>query len=375
MSVSSGKIKGRDSATSNSQSNDNDVAITFGGLDDDDETPEREAALSSPTKEGKRLTSAGIVKIEQMPTPVKQEKPARTSQKGIAGFRLWFNVLESLGGYSNIWTVPDEVLLEMMSESLSAVYLDQDYNIQINCPVFRKLQQHAYDYRSGFGSAGLAVINNFFVSLDVKTKTEEGIAEKWTNDERARLAKHLLTDLRFLYLHADGDDKSKFTGLFRGHFIIETFATHFTAIDSSKMLKGDQEPKSPLALSAVAVERRLKAWADRHITKATVATIVADDSETAKAKKVPFKKMLTKGLGKESTKTYTFGEANWGSQMKKYYKIVNKKLRPESLKSIVSEAKAQVKTSHHSESDNSDESDDDFAGIVDVSDDNVIMVD
>ncbi|KAH9970934.1 hypothetical protein BJV74DRAFT_866195 [Russula compacta] len=130
------------------------------------------------------------------------------------------------------------------------------------------------------------------------------------------------------------------------------------------MLKGDQEPKSPLALSAAAVECRLKAWADGHITKATVATIVADDSETVKAKKVPFKKMLTKGLGKESTKTYTFGEANWGSQMKKYYKI-----------SIVSEAKAQVKTSHHSKSDNSNKSDDNFAGIVDISDDDVIMVD
>ncbi|KAH9985078.1 hypothetical protein BJV74DRAFT_931492, partial [Russula compacta] len=178
-----------------------------------------------------------------------------------------------------------------------------------------------------------------------------------------------------LYLHADGDDKSKFTGLFHGHFIIETFATHFTAIDSSKMLKGDQEPKSPLALLAAAVKHRLKAWADGHITKATVATIVADNSKTAKVKKVLFKKMLTKGSGKESTKTYTFGEANWGSQMKKYYKIVDKKLRLESLKSIVSEAKAQVKTSHHSESDNSNKSDDNFTGIMDVSDDDVIMVD
>ncbi|KAH9977566.1 hypothetical protein BJV74DRAFT_888354 [Russula compacta] len=152
-SVSSGKIKGHDSTTSNSQSNNNDVAITFSGLDDDDETPEREAALSSPTKEGKRLTSAGIVKIEQMPTPMKQEKPP---------WNRWLRVmvptfLRHLGGYSNIWTVPDEVLLKMMSELLSVVYLDQDYDIQINCPVFHKLQQHTYNYRSGFGSAGLAV--------------------------------------------------------------------------------------------------------------------------------------------------------------------------------------------------------------------------
>jgi len=28
---------------------------------------------------------------------------------------------------------------------------------------------------------------------------------------------------------------------------------HFAAIDGSKMLKGDQEPKAPLALSAAAV--------------------------------------------------------------------------------------------------------------------------
>jgi|SRR5579863_1121217 len=59
-SVSSGKIKGRDSTSSNPQGNANDVAITFGGLDEEDETTEREAALSSPAKEGKRLTSAVI---------------------------------------------------------------------------------------------------------------------------------------------------------------------------------------------------------------------------------------------------------------------------------------------------------------------------
>jgi len=132
------------------------------------------------------------------------------------------------------------------------------------------------------------------------------------------------------------------------------------------------------------VERGLKAWADGNITKATVAAIVADDSDIMKARKVPFKKMLTKGSGKESTKTYAFGEANWGSQTKKYYKTIDKKLRPESLRSIVSEAKAHAKTSSHSESDNSDESDEDFADIVDLSDDmgdiqaaddDVIMVD
>lgn len=180
------------------------------------------------------------MKIEEIHTPVKQEKPARTSRKAtnkdLPSFCLtgnrWLRVmvptfLRRLGGYSNIWTVPDTVLVEMMRESLGAVYLDEDYDVEINCPVFRKvsvhltvlnavvdpiitsfqLQQHAYDYRSGFGSAGLAVVNNFFVSLDLKTKTEDGTVERWSDDDRAKLAEHLLTDLRFLYLRADGDDK------------------------------------------------------------------------------------------------------------------------------------------------------------------------
>ncbi|KAH9955092.1 hypothetical protein BJV74DRAFT_800211 [Russula compacta] len=104
------------------------------------------------------------------------------------------------------------------------------------------------------------------------------------------------------------------------------YAMHFAAIDGSKMLKGDQEPKAPLALSAAVVKCGLKVWADGNITKATVAAIVADNSDTMKARKVPFKKMLTNGSGKESMKTYMFGKANWGSQMKKYYKTIDKKL-------------------------------------------------
>ncbi|KAH9955093.1 hypothetical protein BJV74DRAFT_800212 [Russula compacta] len=59
-SVSSGKIKGHDSTSSNPQGNANDVATTFGGLEEEDEMTEWEAALSSPAKEGKRLTSAII---------------------------------------------------------------------------------------------------------------------------------------------------------------------------------------------------------------------------------------------------------------------------------------------------------------------------
>jgi hypothetical protein len=92
------------------------------------------------------------VKIEETVTPVKQEKPTRMSRKvtnkDLPAFCLkgncWIRVmvptfLRRLAGYSNAWAVPDDVLVQMMNESFVAVYPDEEYNVEVNCPVFRKV--------------------------------------------------------------------------------------------------------------------------------------------------------------------------------------------------------------------------------------------
>jgi hypothetical protein len=57
MSVSSGKPKMHAYAASNAQSKANDLAITYGGLEEEDKMVEQKAAHSSPIKQGKRLTN------------------------------------------------------------------------------------------------------------------------------------------------------------------------------------------------------------------------------------------------------------------------------------------------------------------------------
>lgn len=88
-----------------------------------------------------------------------------------------------------------------------------------------------------------------------------------SDEERMEFAKYYLKDLRFLYTDTDDDDKKvrdlntivvyisndsqHWKGVFRGPFILQTFAAHLSALNGSVKVPGLHDKPSPPAVGAL----------------------------------------------------------------------------------------------------------------------------
>ncbi|KAG1873108.1 hypothetical protein F4604DRAFT_1681173 [Suillus subluteus] len=153
---------------------------------------------------------------------------------------------------------------------------------------------------------------------------------KDSDDNCVEFAKYALDKLRFLYKKANGDDKSKFRGLYQGAFVVQTFGAHFTAINGACKVSGldklgeNLNPAGGLALSCAAVERALT----------LVATFLA-----AKGRSIPLPKALNHLTGKVSNWQTGFNDVTW---------VNHESFRDEKFQTVITSAKEFSKKSHRS---------------------------
>ncbi|OBZ65333.1 hypothetical protein A0H81_14683 [Grifola frondosa] len=307
------------------------------GIISDDEGVERDAAMSSPEKNGKRLTSNGIVTVtskSQSGSSVKVDsdvqvkieesdeiKPSDTSKdsKDSEGtykmppelshrFKRRFmpTVIKLVGRLNNLWS-----FVELGAKQLDAsiqfleILWFEIYGPAIPVPQpikpFCKLvTQELAQWRSAMASAALRLLHDFFLT-DPTTA--------FNNEERADEAQDMLRDLWFLFEKA----RSKpYTGLFRSAFILRT-VTHFLSSTHGAIEFSDHNiisvnvlPVGAIALAAAAVERAVWLWAEEHVTVSSSGQV--DYPRRPFNPKAP----------KESKYYHHFSDLRWGSVTRAY---------------------------------------------------------
>ncbi|KAG2155872.1 uncharacterized protein EDB93DRAFT_1247513 [Suillus bovinus] len=95
--------------------------------------------------------------------------------------------------------------------------------------VFLTVRQVTDSYHSYIGSATIAIVIAYLKSQD---------SLKDSDDNRTEFAQFTLNKLQFLYKKANGNDKSKFQGLYQGAFAVQTFGAYFTAINGTHKVLG-----------------------------------------------------------------------------------------------------------------------------------------
>ncbi|KAG2116988.1 uncharacterized protein F5147DRAFT_567354, partial [Suillus discolor] len=182
-----------------------------------------------------------------------------------------------------------------------------------------------------------------------------------------------LSNLRFLYKKANGDDKSKFRGLYQGAFVVQTFGAHFTATRGAQKIPGVDKPgvlanpAGGLALSCAAVERALTLWSTRTLT---IKMVQATKNKTS----ISLPKMMNQSTGKVSCRQTGFNDISWGTSMRAYAKAIMKNLREDKFEVIIASAMEFSKKSRRPGDDVDDaavEDDldlDERAQLVDISD-------
>ncbi|KAF8218848.1 hypothetical protein L208DRAFT_1419320 [Tricholoma matsutake] len=188
---------------------------------------------------------------------------------------------------------------------------------------------------------------------------------KNSDENRQEFAAQYLEHLRFLYHKADGDDAKKFKGAFHGPFILQTFASHLTAVKGAQKIHGidDSQPYGALAIATAAVEHALKLIASGIITIEMV--------KKAKGRIPTLPKQINQATGKVSNQFTVFNEASWGKRCSSYVKSA-KNLSASRFNEIITLSAEYMKISQNLEDEDvieiPDDDDDDIrANIVDHS--------
>jgi hypothetical protein len=124
--------------------------------------------------------------------------------------------------------------------------------------MFQMVQWVTDSWCNVIGSAGIAILLVFCDSQDDLHNSDE---------EHVEFAKYYLKDLCFLYTDTDHDDKKvcnpntivvhisndsqQWKGVFCGPFILQTFAAHLSALDSSVKVPGLHDKPSPPAVGGL----------------------------------------------------------------------------------------------------------------------------
>ncbi|KAG1721176.1 uncharacterized protein EDB91DRAFT_1064536, partial [Suillus paluster] len=186
-------------------------------------------------------------------------------------------------------------------------------------------------------------------------------------------AEYALSNLRFLYKKVNGDDKSKFWGLYQGAFIVQTFGAHFTATRGARKIPGVDKPgvlanpAGGLALSCAAVERALTLWSTRTLT---IKMVQAAKNKTS----ISLPKTMNQTTGKVSCWQTGFNDVSWGTSTRAYAKAIMKNLHEDKFEVIIASAMEFSKKKSHPGDDVNDaalkdELDlDERAQLVDISD-------
>ncbi|KAI0245227.1 hypothetical protein BJV78DRAFT_1356894 [Lactifluus subvellereus] len=313
------------------------VSLGPGGFEDEDETEEREHALSSPIKGNQQLSSAGIVKVTVgAASPVSRSKHSAANRRkdkytnsdlppGCKENNVWRRTLiltyiQYMSNQKNAWGIQDNDAIVILQGIWDYVYGARvPAKIGIVGPIFAVADQRLCEWRGAFGSAALMFLNTFF--------SDSGYD---TDEARREFSREALSDYAFLYAKVVRKDG-------------KTFATHLTSTRDAISVRplGDPgKPKGALALAATAVERALTLWNDGLISLDSLK--LAQRSSSASG----IIKLINKSTGKKLGKSTDFTQANWASVTMEYLSSINSNFRDvRRLDHLMKEAAVFVKSS------------------------------
>ncbi|KAG1856829.1 hypothetical protein C8R48DRAFT_674801 [Suillus tomentosus] len=252
--------------------------------------------------------------------------------------KLWRRVFVStymqyIATLANPWEVPPKLACQKLQVIWDAIFPNISYTVTSTSTVYLiTVQRVADSYRSFIGSAAIAIIIAYLESQETL---------KHSDDNRVEFATYALDKLHFLYKKANGDDKSKFRGLYQGAFVVQMFGAHFTAINGTRKIHGLEKPGDNLnpvgglALSCAAT--------------------------------------LNHSTGKVSNRQTGFNDVTWGSSTRSYVKSIMRSFQDEKFQAVITSAKEFSKKSHCSGNDRAvddavdDEDLDERAQLVDIS--------
>ncbi|KAG1849691.1 hypothetical protein DFJ58DRAFT_729475 [Suillus subalutaceus] len=217
------------------------------------------------------------------------------------------------GSQNDLWQFADASLVEALQHIFDAVYPDLQYKVTAQGSVFGVATQRLAEWRSNFGSTGLAIMIDFFAR------------NKDTNPKD--LSKALMEEFVFLFEDLDFSDTMK---AFRSPFMIQLFATahlHSTVGHAYvATIKTDVLAASGmagvLALCATSLECAVKCLGTGAID---IDADILDMRPAQLKRKLRTPKTLNKCTGNYSTTEHAFSINNWGSVTEAYLASIKKK--------------------------------------------------
>ncbi|KAG1736443.1 uncharacterized protein EDB91DRAFT_1250065 [Suillus paluster] len=171
------------------------------------------------------------------------------------------------------------------------------------------VQRVADSYRSNISSAAIAIVIAYLESQD---------SLRDSDDNHAEFAEYALSNLRFLYKKANGDDKSEFQGLYQGAFVVQTFSAHFTTTRGARKIPGVDKPG---------------------VLANTAGGLVLSCAAAAKNKtSISLPKTMNQSTGKVSCQQTGFNDISWGTLTCAYVKAIMKNLCEDKFEVIVASA-------------------------------------
>ncbi|KAM6499161.1 hypothetical protein JOM56_004669 [Amanita muscaria] len=259
----------------------------YGGLQDEDDIKEQDAASASPMK-SPMATAKSKASIQVKPgisTPVKVKKTTQKSgnkelPNGALDNGRWAGVftptfLKYLGGINeDVWAMTDRKAARVLQAIWNAVYNHASSNIETKIShmveqgdaVHKVATQRATQWRNSIGSAGLTVVNDFMDNREFDT-----------TEERQAVAAELLDNQKYVFLKTKQIEmnrqfETKRSGRYRNPLILHTLAQHLMDMDGGLYVPGlfDDKyfPKAALVLSATAGYITYESYMEAKGTKA-----------------------------------------------------------------------------------------------------------
>ncbi|KAF8546587.1 hypothetical protein OG21DRAFT_1527732 [Imleria badia] len=202
--------------------------------------------------------------------------------------------------YDNPWAILSDKFISVLQQIWNAVYEGKIKHVVTNDgPVYHIARQALNNWRSGFAAAAIA------------------------------FAKAMLQKNRFLFSESRGTDKKAWSGLWRGLFVLQTFAHHFNFIQGRvRVVALDEElagPRMALALACAVF---------------CMLTLVVNDNITFKSNLGNSNGVWTTVIPKGSQ--YKFNKTLWGPSTRRYLEPIQN-LTEENFTLVVKETQKYLK--------------------------------
>ncbi|OBZ74379.1 hypothetical protein A0H81_05453 [Grifola frondosa] len=279
------------------------------GIVSDDESVERDAAMSSPEKKGKRLTSDGMVTVTSNRSEPEDLGAQSTTDTKIESDDSKTSSASAKDGKDSeeTYKVPPELHYLFRKRFMPTIIalvgrLDNPWSfvecgareVDLAVEYLQMLWLEVFESTPSLRSRGYA-------KLDPESA--------YNNEVRAQEAQDMLKDLWFLFEKAH---KLPYRGLFRSVFIIRTFGHFLSACQgvipypSHNITSLNILPVGALAIAAAAVERAVWLWAEKRVT--------ISGSGQIDYPKRPFNPKAAK----ESKYHHHFSDLRWGGATREY---------------------------------------------------------